>query len=112
MRKYLFENISRRGKLITLSCLVSVCFLIAVISNIYFGIGTAYTQLFFIPVILTGLWFHRKAYFVAAFLGVTHIIINTIVSGSLEFSPFLRTAVLMLSILQKSAGATASPYLR
>lgn len=97
MRKYLFEDISKRGKLITLYILVSVCFLIAVIFNIRFGIGTAYTQLFFIPVILTGLWFHRRAYFVAAFLGGTHIIINTIVSGSLEFSPFLRTAVLLLA---------------
>lgn len=97
MRKYLFEDISKRGKLITISLLVAICFFIAIVFNVYMSIGTAYTQLFFIPVILSGLWFHRRAYAVAAFLGSTHIVLSIVMGGSLEFAPFLRTAVLMIA---------------
>ncbi len=96
MKKYLFENTGKNGKLLLLLSLIAACFFVSVVVNIYFGLDTVYTQLYYIPVILAGLWFHRAAYLVAGFLGGTHIVINYIASSGFDLKTLLRFTILTL----------------
>ncbi|MHB8908109.1 MAG: hybrid sensor histidine kinase/response regulator [Syntrophales bacterium] len=50
-----------------------ICLLLAVVVNLMYGIDIVYTHLFYVPIILTGVWYPRYAGFVAAALGLIHI---------------------------------------
>ncbi|MGA9141583.1 MAG: PAS domain S-box protein [Methanocella sp.] len=72
--------------------LLLVIFL-AVYVNLFLGIDIVYTHLFYIPIILAGIWYHRKAVYIALFLGALHIVLNYFYDGSFSYSPFLRAIV-------------------
>jgi PAS domain S-box-containing protein len=63
----------------------------------FLGIDVVYTHLFYIPIILAGIWYHRKAVYLALALGVLHISLNYISDGSFAYSPIIR-AVLFIVI--------------
>ncbi len=74
---------------------VLVVFL-AIYVNLILGIDIVYTHLFYIPIILAGIWYHRKAVYLALFLGILHIAVNYISDGSFTYSPFLRAIVFVI----------------
>ncbi len=53
--------------------------------NVILGINVVYTHFFYIPIILAGIWYHRKAIYLALFLGACHIFIGFLLAG--EFVP-------------------------
>jgi PAS domain S-box-containing protein len=55
-----------------------------------------YTHLFYIPIIIAGIWYYRKAVYLAVFFGAYHIIINYIIYGSLSYNTFLRASIFLL----------------
>ncbi len=69
------------------------------IVNIYMGIDIVYTHIFYIPIILAGLWYGRKAMYVAIFLGIVHILINFIVTPSAVFDSLLRAIIFVIVAL-------------
>jgi len=70
--------------------------LVTVSLNIVLGIELVYTHLFYIPIILAGILYHKKAVYVAIFLGMAHIIANYSLYHAFTYSPFLRTAIFIL----------------
>lgn len=64
--------------------------------NIHLGIETVYTHLFYIPILLAGLWYHKKAVYVAIFLGLIHIFSNYSLYHELTYSPLLRAAIFII----------------
>ncbi len=77
--------------------IVLLLVLLSVFVNIYFGREIVYTHLFYLPIILAGLWYFKKALYVAAFLGLVHIGINFIQEGMFVSSTLIR-AFLFLTI--------------
>jgi PAS domain S-box-containing protein len=64
--------------------------------NVYLGIDVAYTHFYYIPIILTGIWYHRKAIPLALILGASHIIIGYWLSGFVVSSTLVRAAMFVV----------------
>ncbi len=76
-----------------LLAIMLVLILISVYVNIYFEREIVYTHLFYLPIILAGLWYYKKAVYVAVFLGLFHVGINYFQEGMLG-SSLLRAIIL------------------
>lgn len=59
--------------------------------NLIIGWEIVYTHLFYLPIILTGFWYHRKALYLALLLGLFHIGLNYFIEGAIIFSTVLRS---------------------
>lgn len=83
-------------KLIILGIMTIAVLVVAVNVNVILGFDVVYTHLFYIPIILAGVWFHKKAVYVALFLGLVHILMNYSVSGTLVYSTLFRATFFIL----------------
>ncbi len=83
----------RRYYPIILGLLLAITVFLAVYVNVILGIEVVYTHLFYIPIILAGIWYHRKAIYVALSLGVLHIVLSYASDGMLPYESFLRALV-------------------
>jgi PAS domain S-box-containing protein len=84
-------------KLILLFSAFLVCVVLAVIVNLLYGIDIVYTHLFYIPIILTGIWYPRFAVFVAAALGLIHIACDYATAETFKIGAWLR-ALLFIAV--------------
>ena len=92
-----FSNVGiGKSRPIILAMLTVATLLVAIYTNIVLGVDVVYTHLFYIPIILAGIWFHKKAVYMAVFLGTFHILINYFADGMFTYSPFLRAAIFIL----------------
>ena len=73
-----------------------LCLGLAVVVNYFYGIDTLYTHLFYIPIILTGIWYPRYAVLFALALGLTHIACDYATVGSFKIGAVLRAAMFMV----------------
>ncbi len=61
-------------KLPILAFTVILCVNLAIYINFFLGITVLYTHFFYVPILLAGMWYQRKAVYVALLLGVIHIL--------------------------------------
>jgi hypothetical protein len=73
-----------------------VCVVLSFVVNVLYGIDIVYTHLFYIPIILTGIWYPRYAFFFAAALGLTHIVSDYITVETFKIGSLLRAVMLMV----------------
>ncbi|PKM79859.1 MAG: hypothetical protein CVU89_16305 [Firmicutes bacterium HGW-Firmicutes-14] len=94
----IYKDHSRRNniRLAVLGLVLAVSLVIVIYINIQLGVEIVYTHFFYLPVILTGLWYYRKALFVAFFLGVIHIYAGYVTSGLLSFPTIIRAGMFMV----------------
>ena len=83
----------RRYYPIILGLSLAITVFLAVYVNVILGIEVVYTHLFYIPIILAGIWYHRKAIYVALSLGVLHIVLSYVSDGMLTYESFLRALI-------------------
>ena len=67
-----------------------LCMVAAFYSNLYLKADIVYTHYFYIPIILTGLWYGKETIYLALYLGVFHILVNFIAFGSISISSLQR----------------------
>ncbi|HEY3272513.1 MAG TPA: PAS domain S-box protein, partial [Methanocella sp.] len=89
---------------------IAVVFL-AIYVNTFLGIDVVYSHLFYIPIILAGIWYHRKAVYLALSLGVLHIVLNYISDGTLTYNPILRAVIFVIIAYVIGTIATRKDYL-
>jgi diguanylate cyclase (GGDEF)-like protein/PAS domain S-box-containing protein len=70
-----------------------VCIFSALVINIHYGIDIVYTHLFYIPIVMAGVWYQRWALVIAGILGTVHISCDYIVNNTISSSSLLRTAM-------------------
>lgn len=88
-------TINRQIRLVLVSlCLVSIIF-VAIYFNYYRGIDVVYTHLFYVAIIMVGLWFKRYVIHLAMLLGVFHIILDYLSNGYLLPAPILRGCIFL-----------------
>lgn len=78
---------------IILSISITICIALAFIVNVINKTEIVYTHLFYIPILMAGIWYKRKALYVAGILGVVHIGFDFFSSHNFTISSFLRTAI-------------------
>ena len=86
-------NRYRRYYPIILGLSLAITVFLAVYVNLILGIELVYSHLFYIPIILAGIWYHRKAIYLALYLGVLHIALSYMSSGLLMYESFLRALI-------------------
>jgi PAS domain-containing protein len=82
-------------QLLLLALALMVCVFLAVVINVHYGFDIVYTHLFYIPIILAGVWYHRWALLVAGGLGVVHISCDYVINHGLTSSSLLRTGMFL-----------------
>ena len=70
---------------------------LAVYVNIYLGIEVVYTHLFYIPVILAGIWYGRKAVLIALFLGTINVYLDLLAFGAIMPESLIQ-AIIFLAV--------------
>ena len=78
------------GRFISLLIMLFVCFIVAVYADVIGDTAITYALFFFIPIILAAMWYYRYAVFVAAFLGIVNILVETYPSFYFRVNDFLR----------------------
>ncbi len=84
------------GRFFSLIVLLFVCVIVAIYADVIGDTAITYALFFFIPIILAALWYHRYAVFVAAFLGIVSILVETYPSFYFRINEFLRLAFFIL----------------
>ncbi len=80
----------RRGRIVIIVALEFLCLFLALFAHKSAFIGAEYTHLFYIPIILTALWFHKAAYATAALLGTAHIVVEYLSRGTFDYATAVR----------------------
>jgi len=63
----------------------------------YYGITVVYTQFFYLIIVVAGLWYGKKALWVALLFGSLHVTVTYILTGFLSPDALMR-AVVMLTV--------------
>ncbi len=93
-QKIFFSNPVSR--LFILAALITICVVTASLVKIYLGKDIIYTHLFYLPIIVSGLWYYKKALWVAAALGVFHVSLIAIFLDDLLMNSVLRSVVFLI----------------
>jgi PAS domain S-box-containing protein len=79
-----------------LAFIIVSCIIVTIYVNLIMGINVVYTHLYYIPIILMGIRFPRKAPYLALFLGFAHVSIGYIDEGHLVADTFIRAAIFLV----------------
>lgn len=85
-----------RVKLLILFVMLLICVFLSIYVNFVQRIDTVYTHFFYVPLVLSGLWFYRKAIWTALFLSVLHIAVNALAIGMFDFMTIIRSCAFIL----------------
>jgi PAS domain S-box-containing protein len=83
------------AKAIILSFLTLVCIALTLVVNWYGHEDTVYTHIYYVPILVAAIWYHRKAVLLAAFFGLVHIVVNLGQVGLGDPSMFLRATMFL-----------------
>ena len=73
-----------------------ICLALAVVVNVIYGIDIVYTHLFYLPIILTGIWYPRYAISLAAALGLIHIACDYATIKAFKIETLIRATMFMI----------------
>jgi len=73
-----------------------ICVVLTFVVNGVYHIDVVYTHLFYIPIILAGIWYPQYAIFFAAALGLLHITCDYAAAAAFKIDPFLRATILVI----------------
>jgi K+-sensing histidine kinase KdpD len=62
----------------------------------YFGITVVYTQFFYLIIVIAGLWYGRKAVFIALLFGLLHVLVTYMLIGLLSPDALVRAIVMLI----------------
>ena len=83
-------------KFILLFLIILICLVLSAAVNIIHEIDIVYTHFFYIPIILTGIWYPRYAVFIAVAFGLIHITNEYAAVKVLKIESFLRSAMFIV----------------
>ncbi|MGA9139164.1 MAG: PAS domain-containing sensor histidine kinase [Methanocella sp.] len=64
--------------------------------NVILGTDAVYTHFYYVPIILAGVWYYRKAIYLAMFLGASHILIGFLLTGGIVPSTLVRAFMFLV----------------
>jgi PAS domain S-box-containing protein len=89
-------GIKRGNKFLVVLSTILACIILAFYVSFIKGETIVYTHLFYIPIVLTGVWYHMKAIYIALFLSIVYIlVIYFSLQVALSIDVFGRVAILV-----------------
>ena len=71
------------------------CLALTYFINVYYKMDIVYSHLFYIPIVLCGLWYPDKAFYLAILLGLWHIGADYYATRTVLLAPIVRTGVFL-----------------
>jgi PAS domain S-box-containing protein len=90
---------NQKYKPFILGILLFVSTALGLYCQVYLKTEIVYTHFFYIIIICAGLWYHKKVFFVALFLGIFHIVSQYAVTEGFALSTFIRAAMFIVIAL-------------
>ena len=103
---HIVEDKYRRYYPAILGATIVAVVILAIYVSVALDVDVVYTHLFYIPIILAAILYHRKAVYLALFFGVLHIALDYLPSGPWTYEPFLRA--IMFVIIAYIVGTVAA----
>jgi PAS domain S-box-containing protein len=85
---------------LTVLIVILACILLDVYITFFVGKVIVYTHFFYIPIILAGIWYYRKAVYAALFLGTFHVL-TTYIYATIRIS--INFNIVILEAVQRAA---------
>jgi PAS domain S-box-containing protein len=79
-----------------LAFIIVICVFVTLYANLLLGIDAVYTHLYYLPIILAGIWYHRKSIYLALFLGLAHVSIGYYFAGQVVPSTLVRALMFLV----------------
>ncbi len=79
-----------------LAILLAGCTALALYVGVVLRISIVYTHLFYVPIVLGGLWYPRQSLFLALYLAILHLGVEYVGTGGVEISVFARAGSFLL----------------
>ena len=79
--------------------LVATGLFLELVIHFYLHITIVYTQFFYLIVVIAGLWYGKKAVWVAVLFGVLQVVVAIIITGVFPFESLIRAAMLFIVAL-------------
>lgn len=90
------EHGGKYVKAAIVTVLVGLCLALEAVVHCGMNVSVAYTHIFYLPIALAGIWFHRKAVAVAVLLGGTHIAVETLSVGAGDPAAVVRAVMFVV----------------
>jgi len=88
-----------RLKVVIIGMLLSVCIFCEIVIHYRTTIDTWYTQFYYILIIIAGVWYQRKAIWIALFLAALHLFITYILLQSLTWSSLVNASMFICAAI-------------
>ena len=85
---------ARKNHLFLFSLMLG-CLALTYFINVYYKMDIVYSHLFYIPIVLCGLWYPDKAFYLAILLGLWHIGADYYATRIVLLAPIVRTGVFL-----------------
>jgi len=89
-------EISAQPRLLIFIALVTAGLILEIVLHIGYGISVVYTHFFYLIVVAAGVWFGRKAVWVALFFGGLHVAVSCLVAPGIPIDALLRAVMLVI----------------
>ena len=73
-----------------LLALMVVCLTLTYFVNVFYKMDIVYSHLFYVPIVLCGLWYPDKAFYLAILLGLGHIGADYYATRTVSLAPIVR----------------------
>jgi len=84
-----------KSRLFILFFTIAACVILTFYVGFIKGETVVYTHFFYIPIILTGMWYYKKAIYVALSLSIVHILVTHLFTQLVEIDSFARCVILI-----------------
>jgi len=85
---------NRNARIIIVTLLTLFCSIMTLYFHLILGVGVVFTHVFYIPIVLAGIWFRRNSFIVTAFLGAVLISSSILSSIGGLTEDFMRLSVM------------------
>ena len=85
---------ARKNHLFLFSLMLG-CLALTYFINVYYKMDIVYSHLFYIPIVLCGLWYPDKAFYLAILLGLWHIGADYYATRTVSLAPIVRAGVFL-----------------
>jgi signal transduction histidine kinase len=83
-------------KLFAVVLLIIIGIFLECIVHYWYGISTVYTHFYYLIIVIIGLWYGRKAIWIALFFGMLHIDVSWLAQGTFPFDALIRAMMLII----------------
>lgn len=83
-------------KPLVLGLLLIICIAVTFLAEFHLHVDIVYTHIFYILIIITGVWYEKKALYAALFLGLIHVSTDYALKGYFSIAPLIRSAIFFI----------------